>query len=251
MMSTVSDPWLVVAQPNQQATCRLFCFPFAGGGATLFRTWSSVLPATVELCAVQLPGREERLHETPLCTWPDLLAQLTLALAPWLDKPFAFFGHSMGAIIALALAHHWRSQREPRQLVLSACPAPGASCLAPLHRLADADLVAAVDARYGNIPQAMLAQPELMALFLPSLRADFMLYETYADHAATTSKVTPLSCPLTVLGGLQDHLVSRSHLMAWRTQTTGRFTIRMFPGDHFFLKSAQLSLLQTIGQLLQ
>ena len=246
-----TNPWLIVAQPKQNPTCRLFCFPYAGGGAALFRTWPAALPATLELCAVQLPGREERLHEAPLRTWPELLAQLTLALEPWLDKPFALFGHSMGAIIALALARHWRCHWEPRHLFLSACPAPGVSDLAPLHHLADGDLVAAMDARYGNLPSDLLAQPELMALFLPSMRADLMLYETYADHAATTSAATPLSCPVTALGGLQDHLVHRSHLTAWRTQTTGRFTSRMFPGDHFFLKNAQLPLLQTIGQLLQ
>ena len=178
------------------------------------------------------------------------MAQLTLALAPWLDKPFALFGHSLGARIAFALAQHWHSQYEPRHLILSACPAPGTSRVTPLHSLPDSDLIAAVDARYGNIPQALLAQPELLALFLPSLRADFMLYETYADHAAT-GPAGPLSCPLAVLGGLQDPLVSRQDLLAWRAQTTGRFTIRMFPGNHFFLKNAQSPLLQMIGQLIE
>lgn len=249
-MINFSNPWLVVPHPNPQASCRLFCFPFAGGGATLFRSWSPAVPATLELCAVQLPGREERLHQPPLSTWPDLLAELTLALAPWLDKPFALFGHSLGARVALALAQHWHSQYAPRHLILSACPAPGISHLPPLHSLPDSDLIAAVDARYGNIPQALLAQPELLALFLPSLRADFMLYETYADHAAT-GPAGPLSCPLAVLGGLQDPLVSRQDLLAWRAQTTGRFTIRMFPGNHFFLKNAQSPLLQMIGQLIE
>lgn len=250
-MTNLKNPWLIFSGSKQHTTCRLFCFPYAGGGAALFRTWPAALPATIELCAVQLPGREERLHEAPLCTWPELLSQLTLALEPWLDKPFALFGHSMGAIIAVALAHHWRSHHEPRQLFLSACPAPGALPQAPLHCLADADLVAAVNARYGNIPTAMLTQPEIMALFVPSLRADFMLYETYAQYAVKTSVAPPLSCPVTVFGGLQDQLVRREHLVAWRSQTTGRFTMRMFPGDHFFLKNAQSPLLQATSQLLQ
>lgn len=244
MTTNWANSCVMVLQPKQQATLRLFCFPYAGGGATLFNTWPSALSDAVEVCAIQLPGRENRLHETPVTEWPVLLEQLTAELEVWLDKPFALFGHSMGALLAFAVAQHLRPRFEPVHLFVSACPAPGMPQPPALHGLSDEDFVTAIQARYQNIPESILQQPEMMALFLPSLRADFTLYGTYS------ADTTPLACPITVFGGLQDHLINREHLTAWRVQTTGRFALRMFPGAHFFLKTAQAPLLQTIGQTL-
>lgn len=237
--------WIVVPRPNREAQLRLFCFPYAGGGATLFSAWPSALPATLEVCAVQLPGRENRLSEAPLTCLPDLIEQLTVALEPWLNKPFAVFGHSLGAVIAFEWARRLRPWHQPVHVFLSACPAPDTPRPAPLRGLPDGAFIEGLQNRYRQIPQAILQNSEMMALLLPMLRADFTLYETYTYVADA-----PLDCPICVFGGLQDHLTNRQQLAAWRAQTTSDFTQRMFPGAHFFFKTAQAPLLQAIVQAL-
>ena len=223
------NPWIPYQKSKDDACLRLFCFPYAGGSASIFTLWPKEAPATIEICSVQLPGRETRRQEAPVNRLALLLPQLEAALRPLLDKPFAFFGHSMGAILAFELARRLGPQAAPRALFLSACPAPGTTRLAPLHQLPQAEFVAALQERYPMMDQGILQDPELLQLFLPVLRADLALYETYVYAAGV-----PLSCPIHVFGGLQDHVVRRAHLAAWQPETTGDFTQRMFPGDHFF-----------------
>src|SRR5262245_40590829 len=124
-LSTVS-PWIAHRQPGAQTTLRLFCFPYAGGCASLFRTWIGQLPSGVEVCPIQLPGRENRWKETPSTNLPELIQEMFRALPPYLNKPFAFFGYSMGALISFELARALRQQHypSPLHLFVSACRAP-------------------------------------------------------------------------------------------------------------------------------
>ena len=239
------SPWLTVQRHSTEAHLRLFCFPYAGGGASIFSGWSKALPSSVEVCTVQLPGRENRLGEIPLTHMPDLVEQLSVALGPWLDKPFALFGHSLGALIAFEWLRCLPPRYQPVHFFLSACPAPETPRPAPLHSLPDGEFIDALQNRYQQIPQAILQDPEMMGLFLPVLRADFTLYETYTYVAGM-----PLACPVCAFGGLQDHLSNRAQLTAWHPYTSSVFTQRMFPGGHFFLKTAQTPLLQAIVQTL-
>src|SRR4051812_31370410 len=129
-------PWLVIPKRNPAARLRLFCFSYAGGGTTIFRTWPHRLPNDVELCAVLLPGRESRLRETPFTSMPPLVEALSHALEPYLTMPFAFWGHSLGALIGFELARARRRQRlsGPVHLFISGVGAPQIPDLTPqLH----------------------------------------------------------------------------------------------------------------------
>jgi medium-chain acyl-[acyl-carrier-protein] hydrolase len=235
--------WFAVNKPNPQAALRLFCFPYAGGNHTLFHNWSRHLPSTVELCAAQLPGRGSRLRERPFTSLPPLVESLGQAIVPLSEKPFAFFGHSMGASIAFELARYLRRERgvSPQHLFVSGRRAPQVpKDEPPIYNLPQDEFIEELR-RLDGTPTEVLEHPELMALMTPLLRADFSIVDTYEY-----TPDAPLDCGITAYGGLQDNEVSREKLEAWREQTRGRFTLRMLPGGHFFLQSEQQALLRSL-----
>jgi medium-chain acyl-[acyl-carrier-protein] hydrolase len=206
-----------------------------------------MLPPDIEVCPVQLPGRENRLKERPFNQFSPLIAELAQALRPYLDIPFAFFGHSMGALVSFGLARQLRAQNDPmpRHLFISAYRAPQIPITeSPLHQLSDAEFVKKV-LSFNGTKREVLENDELRQFLLPILRADFAVCETYV-HAPEA----PLSSPITVFGGLQDHRVKREALAAWQEQTSDRFIVRMLPGDHFFLQNPHGLLLQLLYQQL-
>lgn len=226
-----ASPWVVVPAPNPAARLRLFCFPYAGGGAAAYFGWGEVLPRTVELCAVQPPGREGRIAERPFDRVPPLVDALARELAPWLDRPFAFFGHSLGAVVAFELARRLRrdGRHAPLHLFASGRPAPHLpDDEPPLHALPDDELLVELR-RLRGTPDEVLQNTELMELLLPLLRADFAASETYV-----CAPEPPLVVPISAYGGREDVDVPEERLAAWREQTTAAFRHVMFPGDHFF-----------------
>lgn len=243
-----STSWLAGVKPNARASLRLFCFPYAGGSATIFRTWQSALPPEVEVCPVQLPGRGRRLAEAAYTDVYTLVQALAPALFPFLDKPFAFFGHSMGASISFELARYLNREHHlsPRHLFVSGRRAPHIPASHALtYNLPDAEFLVALRDLKGT-PHEALEHPDLMELMLPLLRADFELSETY-----TYVDGPLLDCPLSIYGGLEDDDVLREHLEAWGKLTTGSVSLKMFPGDHFFLNTAPTPLLRTLSQELK
>ncbi|MGH9957239.1 MAG: thioesterase II family protein [Pyrinomonadaceae bacterium] len=243
----ISTRWLACSRPNPQARVRLFCFPYAGGGASVFHTWPEKLPTTVEVCAVHLPGRENRLSESPFTCLSPLVHTLTEALLPHLTTPFAFFGHSMGALIAFELARELRRQHGPSpvHLFVSGRGAPQMPPPEPpIHALPEPQFIAKLQ-HFNGTPKEVLEHPELMQLLIPTLRADFAVCENYPY--ATDA---PIDCSISAFGGLQDRKVSRERLEAWRDQSRASFSLCMFPGDHFFLHAAEPLLLETIAQIL-
>lgn len=240
------DPWLPFRKPRPGSKLRLFCFPYAGGGASIYRGWQEELPPTIEVCAVQLPGREGRLREAPV---PDLLKLVSMiagGLAPHLDMPFAFFGHSMGSWIGFELCRELRRRGgpAPRRLVVSACPAPHLPDDDATHNLPDDALIDRLRDIGGMAPE-ILAHRELMEMILPVFRADAAVTETH-QHA----EEPPLDLPLAVFGGLSDEKATREQLEAWQRHTTGAFSIHLFPGAHFFLQSERARVLEVLGRLL-
>jgi surfactin synthase thioesterase subunit len=242
------DLWIVGRKPNPQARSRLFCFPYAGGSASVFRTWSDGLPANVEVCPVQFPGRGTRLMEPPFSQLSLLVESLAEALLPLLDKPFALFGHSLGSFVSFELARQLRANHQVLlvRLFASAGPAPQVPHRRlPIHSLPEREFAAELH-RLDGTPGELLNHKELMDIVLPSLRADFALYEGYRYSSGP-----PLSCPISTFGGLSDQRVNHDDLEAWRDQTTASFSIRMFPGNHFFLKMTQSLLLRALSQELR
>jgi medium-chain acyl-[acyl-carrier-protein] hydrolase len=186
--------------------------------------------------------------ETPFIELAPLVQALAQALAPLLDKPFAFFGHSLGALVGFELARQLRRQGDvqPVRLFVSADRAPQIPHRdRPLHALPEGEFLLELR-RLNGIPRKVLEEAELMQIMLPVLRADFAVYETYLY-----STEPPLTCPISAFGGLQDHRVSRGDLEAWRDQTSVSFSLRMFPGDHFFWQTTQPLLLQVLSQELR
>jgi medium-chain acyl-[acyl-carrier-protein] hydrolase len=240
-----ANGWLVKPKPNPQAALRLFCFPYSGAGASVYYKWAELLPAALEICAVQLPGRETRLTE-PLFEHIDpLIVRLADALLPALKPPFAFFGHSMGALISYELSRYLQRRHniQPQRLLVSGHGAPQLpEREPPIHNLPEPEFVARLRELDGT-PEAVLEHAELRALLLPILRADFAICETYA-HAPGDL----LDCPISAFGGLQDRYVTRANLQAWQKLTRGPLSVRMFPGGHFYLNQNQALLLRAIAQ---
>ena len=178
----IGNPWLRISQPKLQARLRLFCFPYAGGAASIYRIWHQHLPADIEVCAVQLPGRENRIREHPYTNLVEGVQTLLPNLLPSLDKPFALFGHSMGALIAYELAQQLQSYGQtPTHLLVSGRRAPMLpEPEALIHTLpSSAAFLNALQRRYNNLPALIFDDAELRELFVPLLRADLMLVETY------------------------------------------------------------------------
>jgi medium-chain acyl-[acyl-carrier-protein] hydrolase len=244
MKAGFRSQWAVRAHPRHHAAVRLLCFPYAGAGASLFLGWSNLLPAWIDVWAVQLPGRENRVREAPYVSVPELVPVLGQSLLDCTDMPFAFFGHSLGALLAFEVCRFFRNEvgREPVQLLVSGHAGPQLPYLAPhIHGLADAELVQELR-RYQATPEAVLQNPELLAMVLPVMRADFALLETYSYDARP-----PFSFPITAFAGLQDPEVGPPMVEAWQQQTVGTFRLVTLPGGHFFLQTAREALLRIVA----
>lgn len=245
VLAETQTAWLAHHKPNANAKLRLFCFPYAGGSGMLYQSWFRNLPRAVEVCPVQPPGRGDRLREQPFTRLESLVQAAAEELRPYFDLPFAFFGHSMGALISFELARLLRKEgmTQPRQLFLSGCNAPQLpSSDRPIHNVPDPELIEELR-RLNGTPQEVLDHPELMELMLPIIRADMAVCETYAYKPEP-----PLDSAISAFGGLQDLGVPRAGVRAWESQTTSSFAMWMFEGDHFFLHQAQPQMLRIISE---
>lgn len=248
MLTTAEELWISRPAPPPHARLRLFCFPYAGGTAADFRAWPSRLPTGVDVVAIQLPGRANRVREPRFMSLTPLVEVLQEVLRPHLRPPFAFFGHSMGALIAYALARrlHAADGSRPVRLYVSGHRAPHLpSRDPPVHSLPDREFLDELRQLNGT-PEEILRDAELRELMLPLLRADFAIAETYVHVPGE-----PLDCPVLALGGRDDPLVSEPEVRAWRETTTGPFRHRMIPGDHFFPQQARGLVLAALADDLQ
>lgn len=240
--------WLHYYHQKPQAQVRLFCFPYAGGGASIFRTWQGSFPSFIEVCPVQLPGREYRLTETAFSQLDPLIEALAAALLPYLNMPYAFFGHSMGAVISFELVRYLRRIRHDRlpiHLFVSAHRAPQCPPTdPPTYHLPDPEFIEELR-RLEGTSEEVLRNEELLQLLLPLLRADFALVQQY-----TYRQEEKLNLPITAFGGLYDESVPQHTIGAWQEQTSRAFRQRFFPRGHFFLQQEQASLTGIIAQQL-
>ncbi len=239
--------WITCSTPKPNADLRLFCFPYAGGGSVNYHHWGAALPANIEVYAVKLPGRENRLSEPPFARMAPLVRALSQGLAPYMDRPFAFFGHSLGGLVSFELVNELLRQQRPMpvHLIVSAMRAPHIPSSRPsIHDLPQPVFIEHLR-DYQGTPEAILNHSDMMDIMLPALRADFAVAETH-----TYSETAPLTCPITVLCGLQDPLVSCEALRAWEIYTRNTFTMHTIPGAHFFINHARSEVLEKVAQTL-
>nr|AGS49840.1 BarC [uncultured bacterium esnapd17] len=225
------SPWIRrAARPG--ATIRLFCFPYAGVGASAFRDWPERLPDTVEVVAVQLPGREDRTKEQLPADVPTLARRCALALLPYTTMPFALYGHCAGGLVAYEVAQELRARgaRSPELLLAAAHPAPHRQRnREPVHELPDDKFVEALRGM-GGAPEAVLANDDFLDFLLPVMRADFALFENYRDSGRP-----PLDCPITTVCGDSDAIIGLDECDGWAEHTTGQFGRITVEGGHYFV----------------
>jgi medium-chain acyl-[acyl-carrier-protein] hydrolase len=241
------DRWLYWPAPRAHCRMRLFCFPYAGGSPGMFHRWPAALPDDVELAALRLPGRDRRVNEAPFTTWEPMLAAVEEVLLPLLDRPFAFFGHSLGASVAwetaCRLAAHGHAL--PVHLLLSGRRAPHkAPRFAPIHDLPRPEFHEQLRVM-NRTPAEVLANREVMALIEPMLRADIRLAETW-----TPTMQQPLPVPISAFCGSLDPIAPPSDVQEWALHTAVSFSAHTYPGDHFFMHSSEDELLRVLSRIL-
>jgi surfactin synthase thioesterase subunit len=221
---------------SSPARLRLYCLPYAGGSAGLFRPWRNFLPPDIALCGVEYPGRGTRISESPLDRIDELAGQVADGLARAPPGPYALFGHSMGSLVAFETSHQLAARGAPLPILLVASGHGAASlpfAAEPVHASPDREFLARLRELNATPPEA-LEMPDFLELMLPILRADFRASETYVPPNRPKLKI-----PIAAYGGLADVDVSRDQLLAWADETTAGCIVRMFPGDHFFLSTAR------------
>ncbi|WP_158806275.1 MULTISPECIES: thioesterase II family protein [Streptomyces] len=241
--ATRAHGWIVGARRPAAPSVRLFCLPYAGGGASAYAAWPALFPDDIDVCPVELPGRLTRWSENAFAQAEPLVQALATALEGELDVPYALFGHSMGALLAFELARALRGRgaAEPRVLFVSGGPAPQLPRRLPLIHDQPDDVVVARLRDLGAVPEDVYAEPELLELLMPTIRADFSVVETYTHRPEP-----PLGCPVVAFAGTQDREVPPDQVAPWHEQTTGGFTRHVLPGDHFFVHSARTALVDTV-----
>ena len=237
-------PWLRRYSAAGAAGLRLFCFHFAGGGASIYRNWGPQLGELAEVIAVQLPGREWRVAEQPRIRLDQLARELADVMQPYLQGRYAFFGHSMGALVSYELLQeiHRRGWPAPVLYMPSARKPPHLPDDDPvLHGLSDAEFVAELGPESQAALQPTMADAELRGIVLPLLRADYELCETYEYGESRR-----LSMPIAAFGGASDSSVREADLGCWQELTTARFRYYSFHGDHFFVRSQERAVLNCV-----
>ncbi|RCG27072.1 thioesterase [Sphaerisporangium album] len=249
----MAKAWIAGEGPRADAEVRLFCFAHAGGGAALFRRWDEHLAPSVDVCPVVLPGRESRLREAAYDSMDRLVGPLSDALRPYTDRPYALFGHSMGAAVAWEVARRLArdpagvrlggSAREPVVLFVSGRRAPHLPTSRRRFCDLSEDALLAELGKLNGTPAEVMDQRNLLDVFLPTLRADFTLNERYAPLPGPR-----LTCPVSALLGDADPEVDPDEIAAWRDATDGGFTQRVFAGDHFYLKGPRPEVLDALQE---
>ncbi|MEW1693765.1 thioesterase II family protein [Streptomyces sp. NPDC091265] len=241
-----SGDWIRGYRPRPDAALRLVCFPHAGGSATAYHPWASAFGPDIDVLAVQYPGRQDR-HAEPLVH--DLQELADLALPAVRDavegRPFALFGHSMGAALAFEVTRRLEAQGDgPSLLAVSGRRAPSlpATSGGPVHHLDDDAVVAHLQDLSGTDPR-LLEDPDVREMILPVVRADLRAVETHRSAPGTT-----VDAPVLSLTGADDPWTSVAEARGWSAHTTGDFSLRVFPGGHFYLAEHQAEVVAHLSE---
>lgn len=245
MDKTRTPSWFPGTPPSADARLVLYAFPHAGGGAAVFKDWQEGLPPEIAVRPVQYPGREARFGEPLHHSVRELVDALEPAIVPELSRPFAFFGHSLGGFVAYELVRRLQARGGPLpvHLFLSAARAPHTALPSrPLYSMDEPELLLELR-KMGGTPERVLAEPELMRLFLPLLRADF----TMSDCYLRPDDDPLLAPPLSVFRGATDDRVNADKVAAWQERAAGAYQLRTIPGGHFFIQGERRVVLDAIA----
>ncbi len=238
----INNSWILQPKRNHLTSINLICFPPGGCGASIFNSWSKYLPSGLAVSAIQLPGRETRFKEVAFSDMEALISEALTGILPYINAPFAVFGHSVGALIGFEFVRQLYQNKlpTPEYLIVSGRRPPHIPVDKILHLQPDAALIEELRL-IGGTPDLILDDPELMSLILPIVRADFTINETYKlfDNAY-------VNCPILALGGNEDHLVNQSFLEQWRPYTTREFDVAMLSGGHMTFRENPQPLLDVI-----
>lgn len=242
----MESKWIVPMKQQPCARMRLFCFPYSGGSARVYKPWADKLPSWIEVCGVQYPGRGMRFSEPCITTMGGMVAAIHRAITPFLDKPCAFFGHSLGGGIALDVAKKLQTEGRPiKHLIISGRRAAHL----PRKRKRVTELPETEFRKevfeMGGMSKEIAEHPELMDLISPILRSDLSISEKYVFSDAIT-----LNSPLTAFGGEDDPLVDKDSIPAWKQHTSSEFAYHFFPGAHFFIDSDRDKVLAKVAECL-
>jgi len=219
----------------------MFLFPYAGGGPAVFGKWSAEFGPHIETFIAHYPGRGSRFNEPLIHRIEQLVDELAGAIQPYLDKPFALFGHSFGGLIAFELA----KQIQPQTLFVSGCGAPHLpNPHLPLHDLPNPEFIKLLR-EFNGVPIEVADNSEMMELLLPMLRADFEAFENYQPNTHQ------LNFPIIAFGGRDDPLVNREQLDGWARHTSANFSTQYFSGDHFFINTNKTDVIASINSELK
>lgn len=223
----------------------LFCFPFAGGGASAYNSWIQKMKDKVTVCPIQLPGREDRIMEKPYNNMTDMLDELEETIWEYIRGPYAFWGHSMGGKIAYALEKRMEKRGKTAQCFLvSGSRIPSIPEPNPIYHLPDDEFKKALE-RFEGTPKEILENQELLDFFLPMLRADFTMDETYYDK-----DLTVLRSPIEAFGGRKDREADEETMKEWGKYTERAFHCHMFEGGHFYIREQEEAVLLEIQKCL-
>ncbi|MEW9532108.1 thioesterase II family protein [Microbispora sp. NPDC049125] len=247
-MTNTNDDSLWVRRFHQtpRSDVRLVCFPHAGGSASFYHPVSEALSGTVEVLALQYPGRQDRRADPCVDDIADLADQIHEALWPWADRPLAFFGHSMGAILAFEVARRfeWHDRTEMIRIFASGRRSPSSHRVESVHRRSDSGIVSELQSLSGT-DSRLLGDPELLSMILPAIRSDYKAIETYRCAPGAT-----VNCPIDVFVGDDDPKTTLDEARAWAAHTTADFEMTIFPGGHFYLASQQARVISAVADKL-
>lgn len=246
--TTSRNVWFPFTKFSLHARVRVFCLPYAGGNAAVYRPLMEHMPADIEVCPIELPGRATRIREQPFSHGSLLTSAIVQALRPHLDRPYAIFGYSLGALLALEVARQLRREQRPLPVHLFVAARHAAHLPSPhptRYMRTDDELVDELRTM-GGTPAEVLENEEILKFLLPFLRADFTVDDKY-EHKPDP----PLPCPITAFGGLEDPGVPRDTLEAWRIHSSGPCRVYLYPGGHFFINQNWGPMAQVLSSALQ
>jgi medium-chain acyl-[acyl-carrier-protein] hydrolase len=246
-MMTKFNRWVTCPFPQPEAALRMFCFPFAGGGASIYRGWGKLFGSTVEVCPIQLPGRENRFSEPAFKEVQTLAQALASQLQLYSDKPFVMYGHSMGALVAFELTRVLQANgmAMPEALILGAHRAAHLPrTRETLYNLDDKTFIERLQ-RFGGFPEEVLASADLLQFLMPTLKADFTLCDTYVY-----TEQEPLNCPIHIFSGAADPEAPPAVMEDWRQHSSVDAHMHVFQAGHFFIRSDLDSVVDTLKTIL-